>query len=103
MEPLSWTGILAPLVTALWIAAAAAAALAALRFAAGFVLAPAEGQANADGTLTASRGPLEWLEQAAFLALSAVAGVVLIFVLGGAALGLEAGLIGGIFRRLIPV
>ena len=103
MEPLSWTGELAPLLPVLWTAVAALVTLSLLRLVAGVVLSPSEPQANADGTLSATRGPLELIETASLWALYATGAVLAAFLLGGAALGHRGGILGGMSHQLIPV
>ncbi len=103
MEPLNWTGALAPLVPVLWTVAALTLLLVAVRLVAGLFLDPGEATSNADGTLVAARGPLGLLETAAYWALAATAATLVALVAGGAALGLAGGILGGVSRRLLPV
>ncbi|QFU08899.1 Glutathione transport system permease protein GsiD [Rhodobacteraceae bacterium THAF1] len=103
MEPLTWTGALAPLTTILFTAFAALIILFVLRTVAGLFLAPAPPTAQADGTLVDARGPLEMIDTAMFFALLAVIGTLALFILGGIAFDTDGGIIGGIMRRLMPV
>ncbi|TRD21856.1 ABC transporter permease [Palleronia caenipelagi] len=103
MEPLSWTGALAPLITPLWIAAGALVALAILRFVVSLLIVPAQSVALPDGTLTAGSGPLELIDRAVRWALGSVLALLALFLIGGVILDLSAGIIGGMARRLLPV
>ncbi len=103
MEPLSWTGALAPLLPVLWTLAALAALLATARFVAGLVLAPGAVRAGSDGVLVAGRGPLELIDLATLWALRGLAALLLALLAAAAGLGAEAGILGGMARRLLPV
>ncbi|SPJ22344.1 ABC transporter permease [Palleronia abyssalis] len=103
MEPLTWTGSLAVLTPILWTAAAAFVLLAAIRLIAGLFLASGDTVTQPDGTLSMTRGPLETLDLATRWAFYVILGVLAAFLVGGAVLGLGAGIIGGMAQRLIPV
>ncbi len=102
MEPLSWTGILSPLVPVLWTAIAIFLLSALLRMAAAPFLSEGATVANTDGTLGVVRGPLETIDIVTRLAFLAVAGVVALFVVTGIVAGPAAGIVGAVAQRLAP-
>ena len=103
MEPLTWTGSLSPLVPVLWTAVAVFLIAALVRIAMSFFVAEAQPEIQADGTLAATRGPLELVGLVVQWAFLAVLGVILAMVLGGVVLGAGAGILGGMSQRLLPV
>ena len=58
---------------------------------------------QADGTLAATRGPLELVGLVAQWAFLAVLGVIALFVIGGVVLGTGGGIIGAVAQRFLPV
>ncbi len=90
MDALTWTGVLAPLLPVLGVLAAAPPALAAIRLLLGALSAPA---GPVPGGIDRA---LAWSSAALVLA---VAGLLA----AGAALGTDAGILGGMARRLLPV
>ena len=103
MEPLTWTGSLSILVPVLYTAAAVFLIAAVLRIVMSFFIAEARPVVTADHTLVAGRGPLEMVGTVALWAFLAVVLVVLAFVVLGAVLGTQAGIVGGMSRRFVPV
>ena len=103
MEPLTWTGSLSVLVPLLLTAAAVWLIAAVVRIAMSLFLAESEPVVQADGTLAATRGPLELVGLVAQWAFLAVLGVVAAFVLGGVVLAEGGGILGAISRRFVPV
>ena len=102
MEPLTWTGALAPLVPVFWTAFAAFAVLAIIRIIAAFFVSEGATTSNADHTITVARGPLEMLDTATLWAFLAIVLTLIGFVFGGALLAEGAGIFGAISRRLLP-
>jgi peptide/nickel transport system permease protein len=103
MEPLNWTGTLAFLNPFLLTAAAVMIGAIILQILMSFFVAAGNTSTNPDGTLSVERGPLELVGlvvQYAFLALLLL---VLGYLVIGALLGINAGIIGGISRRFVPV
>ncbi len=103
MEQLTWTGALAPLVPALWVALAVFGLAVVLRLVASPFLSAGATHSNADGTISVARGPLEMLDTATQWALLAAIAVVIAMIVGGIFLGLGGGIIGGVSQRLLPV
>jgi peptide/nickel transport system permease protein len=103
MEPLAWTGSLSILLPVLGTAAALFALAALARLALSPFLPESEPEVQPDGTLAATRGPLERVGMVARWAFLAALAALLAFVLGGAVLGTDAGIVGGMARRLLPV
>jgi peptide/nickel transport system permease protein len=105
MEPLTWTGALgAWLDPVLWIAAAAFAVAVVLALVVGLLAPAPDMEVNADGTLTVRTGP----RVLADLAVRATGGLLLLvllaYLLGGLLLPWgEAGIVGAICRRFLPV
>ena len=103
MEPLTWTGSLSVLVPVLLTAAAVWLIAAVVRIVMSLFVAESEPEVQADGTLAATRGPLELVGLVAQWAFLAVLGVVVLFVVGGVVLGTGAGILGAMSQRLLPV
>ena len=103
MEPLTWTGSLSVLVPVLLTAAAVWLIAAVLRIVLSLFLAESEPVVQADGTLAATRGPLELVGLVAQWAFLAVLGVIALFVIGGVVLGTGGGIIGAVAQRFLPV
>ena len=103
MEPLTWTGSLSVLVPVLLTAAAVWLIAAILRIVLALFLAENQPEVQPDGTLAATRGPLEMVGTVAQWAFLAVLGVVALFVLGGVVLGTGGGILGAVARRFLPV
>ena len=100
MEELSWTGALS-ILNPLFLAALAVWAVAIL---AQIVLAAITlGSASSDGVATARRGPADYAGLAAQFALLLAVAAVLAFIVGGILVGTEAGIIGGMAQRFLPV
>ncbi len=105
MEPLTWTGSLGTVMdpilagmTAIFVASVL------LQIVLGFVAQPGSVTTNSDGTLTISRGPLEWVGQVVWLSFLALIGVVVIYVVGGIVMPYGyAGIVGAVAARFIPV
>ncbi|EKE43624.1 oligopeptide/dipeptide ABC transporter, permease protein [Oceaniovalibus guishaninsula JLT2003] len=103
MEPLSWTGVMAPLMPVLWIAAAVFAAATAIRLVASVFVAEGNRVTQSDGTLAARTGPLAVLDRIARMAFFAVLAYVVTFVVVGIVAGPGAGILGAVAQRLLPV
>ena len=103
MEPLTWTGSLGFLVPVLLTAAAVFLIASLVRIVASFFLTESQPEVQADGTLVATRGPLELMGLVVQWSLLAVIAVILAFVLGGVVMGTTAGIVGGMSQRLLPV
>ena len=103
MEPLTWTGSLSFLVPVLWTAAAVFLIAAILRIVLSLFLSESEPEVQPDGTLVATRGPLELVGLVAQWAFLAVLAVLLAFVVGGVILGTGGGILGAASQRLLPV
>ena len=103
MEPLTWTGSLSVLVPVLLTAAALWLIAAVVRIVMSLFLAESQPEVQADGTLAATRGPLEMVGTVAQWAFLAVLGVIALFVLGGVVLGPGGGILGALSRRFLPV
>ncbi len=103
MEPLTWTGSLSVLVPILYTAAAVWLIAAVLRIVLALFLSETQPEVQPDGTLAATRGPLEMVGTVALWAFLAVLGVIALFVLGGVVLGTGGGILGAISRRFLPV
>lgn len=105
MDPMTWTGSLGPwLNPVLWIAALAFAVAVLANLLAGVLLPAPEMQVNADGTLTVKGGP----RVLADLAVKATGGLLLLvllaYLLGGLLMPWgEAGIVGAVVRRFLPV
>ncbi len=105
MEPLTWTGVLGPVLNPIFFAALLVMALA---FAASLVLgfAPSgPALAQADGTISAARGPAALARRVFHLGLWALVGVIAVYLVGGVLIpGIpNKGIIGGVSARLLPV
>ena len=103
MEPLTWTGSLSVLVPILLTAAAVWLIAAVLRIVMSLFLAESQPEVQPDGTLAATRGPLELVGLVALWAFFAVLGVIVAFVLGGVVLGTGGGIFGAATQRFVPV
>ena len=103
MEPLSWTGSLSFLVPILLTAVALWLIAAVLRIVMSLFLSESQPEVQADGTLAATRGPLELVGLAAQWAFFAALGVVAAFLVGGVVLGTGGGIVGAIMQRFLPV
>jgi len=105
MEPLSWTGAIGAYLNPLLLISLACLVFAMiLQFVMSLFAAPLTLQSNADGTLMKRGGLTSGIEsvgQWAFLAI--IAGVVLYIVLGAIMPYGEAGIIGAMSKRLLPV
>ncbi|MEO0343499.1 MAG: ABC transporter permease [Pseudomonadota bacterium] len=103
MEPLTWTGVLAPLNTALLIAI--------IVFLIGFLLqifAPlfasdSNIEVNSDGTVTAKGGLIGPISQLVKWSFSAITAIVLVYLIGGVLMGTNAGIVGAISQQFLPV
>ncbi|MEM8980359.1 MAG: ABC transporter permease [Pseudomonadota bacterium] len=102
MEPLTWTGVLSPLnyLLGLSFLAFAIAVIAQIIFS--FVPREAGYNVNADGTIAASTGPHETVASAMRLAALAIAGTLLLYIIGGMIMGKAGGNIGWMMQRLTP-
>ncbi len=105
MEPLTWTGVLGPVLNPIFFAALLVMVLA---FAASLVLgfAPSgPALAQADGTISAARGPAALARRVFRLGLWALVGVIAVYLVGGVLIpGIpNKGIIGGVSARLLPV
>ena len=103
MEPLTWTGSLSPLVPVLWTALAVFLIAALARIATSFFVAEAQPEVQPDGTLAATRGPLELVGLVVQWSFLAVLAVLLAMLVGGVVLGTGAGILGAMSQRLLPV
>ena len=103
MEPLTWTGSLSVLVPVLLTAAAVWLIAAVVRIVMSLFVAESEPVVQADGTLAATRGPLELVGLVAQWAFLALLGVIALFVIGGVVLGTGGGIIGAVAQRFLPV
>ncbi|MEM8578216.1 MAG: ABC transporter permease, partial [Pseudomonadota bacterium] len=104
MDPLTWTGALAPLNYA-FLAAAALLLAAVLVNIVVSVVAPDNGPVtvNPDGTLAAQTGPAAQVKTVMRWSLYATILIILAYVLLGVALGTGAGILGGMSQQLWPV
>ena len=103
MEPLTWTGSLAFLVPILLTAAAVFLIAAVVRIALSFFVSENQPEVQPDGTLAATRGPLELVGLVAQWAFLAVLAVIAGFVVGGVVLGAGGGILGAMAQRFLPV
>lgn len=105
MEPLTWTGMLGPVLNPILYAAVAVLVLAMLAtLLLGLVTGPAA-VAHPDGTLAARRGPADWSRLVMQGALWAILAIALIYIAGGIVIpGVEnKGIIGAVSARFLPV
>ena len=103
MEPLTWTGSLSFLVPVLYTAAAVFLIASLVRIAMSLFVAESQPEVQPDGTLAATRGPLELVGLVVLWSFLAVAAVIAAFVLGGVILGTGGGILGAMAQRLLPV
>ncbi len=105
MEPLTWTGTLGTFLDPLLALFAGVFAVACVaQFVLGFVLQPGRTTANADGTLSVERGPLEWIGEAMKWSFLGIVLVVLAYILGGIVTPYgTGGIIGAMSARFLPV
>ena len=103
MEPLAWTGSLSVLLPILYTAAAVFLIAALVRIVASLFVAESQPEMQGDGTLAATRGPLELIGTVVLWSFLAVVAVIVSFVVGGVVLGTGAGILGAICQRLLPV
>jgi peptide/nickel transport system permease protein len=105
MEPLSWTGLLGPVLNPILLAALAVLALSLIAtLILGLLPAPAP-VAQADGTLAGRRGPADWSRLVMQGALWAILAIVVIYLGAGIVIpGIEdKGIIGAVSARFLPV
>ena len=105
MEPLSWTGLLGPVLNPILLAALAVLALSLIAtLILGLLPAPAL-VAQADGTLAGRRGPADWSRLVMQGALWAILAIVVIYLGAGIVIpGIEdKGIIGAVSARFLPV
>ncbi|MEO0939741.1 MAG: ABC transporter permease [Pseudomonadota bacterium] len=104
MDPLTWTGALAPLNIALYLAALALALAVAANIIISIV-APDNGPitVNPDGTIAATTGPAAMVKTAMRWSFYAVVLIVLAYIVLGIVMGTGAGIVGAISQNLIPV
>ncbi|WP_370283226.1 ABC transporter permease [Pseudooceanicola sp.] len=105
MEPLSWTGLLGPVLNPILLAALAVLALSLIAtLILGLLPAPAP-VAQADGTLAGRRGPADWSRLVMQGALWAILAIVVIYLGAGIVIpGIEnKGIIGAVSSRFLPV
>jgi peptide/nickel transport system permease protein len=105
MESLTWTGSLGTFLDPLFLIAVIALAVTALlSLVAGIVAAPVSYETNPDGTLTVRSGLRGLSELALRLAILAVAGVLVAYILGGIVMPYgAAGIVGAIAKQFLPV
>jgi len=105
MEPLSWTGLLGPVLNPILTAAIAVLALALIATLLLSLLPAPSPVANADGTLSARRSPADWSRLVMQGALWAILAIALIYLVGGIVIpGIEnKGIIGAVSARFLPV
>ncbi|WP_370286001.1 ABC transporter permease [Pseudooceanicola nanhaiensis] len=105
MEPLSWTGLLGPVLNPILLAALAVLALSLIAtLLLGLLPAPAP-VAQADGTLAGRRGPADWSRLVMQGALWAILAIVVIYLGAGIVIpGIDnKGIIGAVSARFLPV
>ena len=104
MDPLTWTGSLGPVMNPLFLALVAALAIAVVaRIVLGLVTPATRPVVNADGTLAGATGPYGLAVTAVSYLFLALIAVILVYLIGGAAMGTGAGIIGGMSRQFVPV
>jgi peptide/nickel transport system permease protein len=103
MDPLTWTGALAPLNLFLALAAGVLVLAFGAQIIAGLVPAGGSRAVHADGSLSADRGVSGVTGVIVRYALLATTAILLFYVLAGVVMGTGAGITGGMARRLLPV
>ena len=103
MEPLSWTGSLSGLNTILALAVAVLIIAVLAQIVVSFFAVSSGRAINADGTLSADAGLSGMIGTVVRYSFFAVVAIVLIYVILGAVMGLNAGIIGGMSQQMLPV
>jgi len=103
MEPLTWTGALAPLNLALALCVAVLVLAIAARMMLSLVPTGSGRAVHADGTMASDAGIAGLLGRVGHYALLATLGVVALYVLAGVVLSTTGGIVGGMARQLLPV
>lgn len=103
MEPLTWTGSLSGLNIVFYTLAVLLAAMVALQILMAIFVPRGAEVVNADGTATWQPGPGGLVGQAVAYLFYALVAVVLVYILGGIAMGPAAGIFGGMARQMLPV
>jgi peptide/nickel transport system permease protein len=105
MQPLSWTGALGVITDpVLFVLAPLFAAAVFLRILLSFFQPDTGIKVNPDGTIAATGGIWGLMERVtAWLGLALLALIVLGYVMAGAAMGTDAGIVGAMSRQLLPV
>ncbi len=103
MEQLTWTGALSPLNFALYITLAILLAGIIAQMLLGLVPQGSTRAVSADGTMAADQGFSGLVGKVVSYAFLATLGIVVLYLLGGVAMGTDAGIIGGMARQLVPV
>ena len=103
MEELTWTGALAPLNTALAIAVAVLVLGITVQILISLVPLSGTRAVFADGTMASNQGVSGLIGKVVFYALLATIAIVLLYIVGGVAIGTGGGIIGGMAKQLLPV
>jgi peptide/nickel transport system permease protein len=103
MEELTWTGALAPLNLALAIAVAVLILGITVQILISLVPLSGTRAVFADGTMASNQGVSGLIGKVVFYALLATIAIVLLYIVGGVAIGTGGGIIGGMAKQLLPV
>jgi peptide/nickel transport system permease protein len=103
MEQLSWTGALAPINLFLALATAVLVLAIVAQILASLVPSVGSRAVYSDGTMSSDKGLSGFIGMIVNYALLTTIGIVLIYIIAGAFMGTNAGIIGGMAQRLLPV
>jgi len=103
MEPLTWTGALAPLNLIFYIALVLLLLSIVVSIVVSLVPSSGARAVSADGTLAADKGISGLMNLATTYLFFAVIGLILIYLLAGIVMGTSAGIFGGMARQFLPV
>ncbi|MEP4981198.1 ABC transporter permease [Ascidiaceihabitans sp.] len=103
MDPLTWTGGLSLLNYPLVLVAALLLVGILIQIVMSFFVAASTPTVNADGTLTENAGLMGTIGTGVRVLLLAVIALVVLYIIGGALMGPDAGIVGGMSRQLLPV
>tara|TARA_R110002020_G_scaffold232139_2_gene443502 strand:- start:17917 stop:19383 length:1467 start_codon:yes stop_codon:yes gene_type:complete len=103
MDPLTWTGALAPLNLFLALAVAVLAIAVTAQIVLSLVPSGGSRAVYADGALAADKGLSGFVGMIVHYSLLVTLGIVVLYVVAGVMMGTDAGIIGGMARQLLPV
>ncbi len=103
MEPLTWTGALAPLNLFLGLAVAVMLIAIAAQILLSLVPSSESRAVYADGTMASDKGVAGLIGMVVTYALLITIGIIVLYVIAGVVMGPDAGIIGAMSQRLLPV